>query len=55
MKVLVAVPEKGFDPTELGVPCKLLRDRGVDIVVMSQARHPSAPTRSWSTGSVFIS
>ena len=35
MKVLVAVPEKGFDPTELGVPCKLLRDRGVDIVVMS--------------------
>ena len=35
MKVLVAVPEKGFDPTELGVPCKLLRDHGVDIVVMS--------------------
>jgi protease I len=35
MRVLVAVPEKGFDPTELGVPCKYLLDRGVAITVCS--------------------
>lgn len=35
MRVLVAVPEKGFDPTEFGVPCGMLLDSGVDIVVAS--------------------
>ncbi len=31
----MAVPERGFDPTELGVPCRLLLDKGVEIVVVS--------------------
>jgi putative intracellular protease/amidase len=33
MRVLVAIPECGFDPTELGVPCRLLLEHGVELQV----------------------
>lgn len=35
MRILVAVPEKGFDPTEFGVPCKAFLDAGAHITVAS--------------------
>jgi protease I len=44
MRILVAVPEKGFDPTELGVPCKAFLDAGAVLTVASPSG--TAPCRA---------
>ncbi len=32
MRVVIPIPEKGFDPTEVAVPWRALKNRGICVV-----------------------